>query len=309
MTPQEALKNAKALSKKIKAAKEKFDSETGEAKRVAKIALDKLESTAKAVGKKVSSSLPGIKKGGDTVAEISSFFSSPISFMFQDNALDKIGSAVSEVGGMLKKGYDFSRATDSKLLDTAKSKIGQAAATAMGGPVVGAAIAAGKKVISDSAAEAKKSDIKEQKTLITEQKKKSAKSQIESRERRSSTPSAKKGTYASAKEKDPKLDSYIAKRKKLEKGTAEYNRMQNKINAAYGKGPQREAGPTAEEKKKLENINFPGMGGSVKSKKEAADKQATDKKAANEKGKKTAEELKKSLKSQAGGMRAVTKRG
>jgi len=47
---------------------------------------------------------------------------------------------------------------------------------------------------------------------------------------------AKKGTYASAKKKDPNLDSYIAQRKKLKKGTPEYNKIQGKINAAYGVG-------------------------------------------------------------------------
>tara|TARA_R100000231_G_scaffold5431_3_gene8503 strand:+ start:406 stop:840 length:435 start_codon:yes stop_codon:yes gene_type:complete len=40
--------------------------------------------------------------------------------------------------------------------------------------------------------------------------------------------------YAKAKKKDPKLDEYIKQRKNLKKGTAEYNEVQNKINAAYG---------------------------------------------------------------------------
>jgi hypothetical protein len=45
------------------------------------------------------------------------------------------------------------------------------------------------------------------------------------------------GTYAGAKAKDPKLDSYIKKRKQYPKGSKEYNYYQNKINKAYGKGP------------------------------------------------------------------------
>lgn len=43
--------------------------------------------------------------------------------------------------------------------------------------------------------------------------------------------------YARAKKKDPKLDSYIKARNAAQKGSAEYNAAQNKINAAYGKGP------------------------------------------------------------------------
>lgn len=43
-----------------------------------------------------------------------------------------------------------------------------------------------------------------------------------------------KRTYAEAKKKDPKLDSYIRMRKQAAKGSNEYNRLQNLINAAYG---------------------------------------------------------------------------
>ena len=43
--------------------------------------------------------------------------------------------------------------------------------------------------------------------------------------------------YAEAKKKDPKLDEYIAARNKHPKGSADYIEAQNKINAAYGKGP------------------------------------------------------------------------
>ncbi len=51
----------------------------------------------------------------------------------------------------------------------------------------------------------------------------------------------KSNPYSDAKAKDPKLDDYIKERNRLrdsgKKGSAEYNAVQNKINAAYGKGP------------------------------------------------------------------------
>ena len=50
-------------------------------------------------------------------------------------------------------------------------------------------------------------------------------------------PAAKTGTYASAKKKDPKLDSYIKARSNAKKGSSAYNAAQNKINVAYEKGP------------------------------------------------------------------------
>lgn len=59
---------------------------------------------------------------------------------------------------------------------------------------------------------------------------------------------AKKTTYADAKKKDPKLDSYIKIRNNSEKGSPEYTSAQNKINKAYGRGPQRKVAPM----KKLE---------------------------------------------------------
>tara|TARA_R100000544_G_C2227459_1_gene61890 strand:- start:8560 stop:10134 length:1575 start_codon:yes stop_codon:yes gene_type:complete len=54
---------------------------------------------------------------------------------------------------------------------------------------------------------------------------------------------AKKSTYADAKKKDPKLDSYIKMRNSSEKGSPEHTSAQNKINAAYGRGPQRKVAP------------------------------------------------------------------
>ena len=49
----------------------------------------------------------------------------------------------------------------------------------------------------------------------------------------------KPGTYAYAKKRNPNLDKLIAERKKYAKGTEDYNRVQNQINRAYGKGPMR----------------------------------------------------------------------
>lgn len=46
-----------------------------------------------------------------------------------------------------------------------------------------------------------------------------------------------KGTYAYAKKNNANLDSIISKRNKATKGSGEYNRYQNQINKAYGKGP------------------------------------------------------------------------
>jgi hypothetical protein len=46
-------------------------------------------------------------------------------------------------------------------------------------------------------------------------------------------------SYADAKKKNPNLDKLIKERKGLTRGTVEYNRVQNQINKAYGKGPMR----------------------------------------------------------------------
>ena len=64
-----------------------------------------------------------------------------------------------------------------------------------------------------------------------------------------------KSTYAEAKKKNPNLDKLIEKRKGLDKGTPEYNAVQNKINKAYGKGPQRdESMPRMESKKAVTDV-------------------------------------------------------
>jgi len=64
----------------------------------------------------------------------------------------------------------------------------------------------------------------------------------------------KSNSYADAKKKDPKLDSYIKIRSNSEKGSSEYNAAQNKINAAYGKGPQRRVDVKKVEVKKTGQI-------------------------------------------------------
>ena len=68
------------------------------------------------------------------------------------------------------------------------------------------------------------------------------------------TPAKKGSSYAEAKKKDPKLDSYIKIRNNSKKGSAAYNAAQNKINSAYGKGPQRKVDITPVKAKKAEPI-------------------------------------------------------
>jgi hypothetical protein len=91
-------------------------------------------------------------------------------------------------------------------------------------------------------------------------------------------PATKTGTYASAKKKDPKLDSYIKARNNAKKGSSDYNAAQNKINAAYGKGTTKRKvtvadgsktstgvmAPKAETKTKAEKITDTGIPKDVK---------------------------------------------
>jgi len=78
-----------------------------------------------------------------------------------------------------------------------------------------------------------------------------------------------KGTYASAKKKDPKLDSYIKERNNAKKGSSAYNAAQNKINKAYGKGPtNRPVETKADVDKKNEKKVTNTMRGSVDNKKQ-----------------------------------------
>ena len=51
--------------------------------------------------------------------------------------------------------------------------------------------------------------------------------------------------YAKAAKKDPKLGEYVKQRKGLKKGTPEYAKVQNKINAAYGVNKRYDEGPAA----------------------------------------------------------------
>ena len=139
----------------------------------------------------------------------------------------------------------------------------------------------------------------------------------------------KGGTYASAKKKDPKLDSYIKARNSAKKGSSDYNAAQNKINAAYGKGTTKRKvtvadgsktstgvmAPKAETKTKAEKITDTGIPKNVKAPKpktameKAKEAIASgDKKAARKSGlkgktkrvaKKLAKEVKKVTKSKA----------
>jgi hypothetical protein len=91
-------------------------------------------------------------------------------------------------------------------------------------------------------------------------------------------PASTGGTYASAKKKDPKLDSYIKARNNAKKGSSDYNAAQNKINAAYGKGTTKRKvtvadgsktstgvmAPKAETKTKAEKVTETGIPKDVK---------------------------------------------
>jgi len=74
-------------------------------------------------------------------------------------------------------------------------------------------------------------------------------------------PKKKSDPYAKALKKDPKLPEYIKKRKSLTKGTPAYNANQNKINAAYGKGPMRDVKEkvTTLGTRKVTKIDTPGV--------------------------------------------------
>tara|TARA_R110002020_G_scaffold12257_1_gene45169 strand:+ start:102 stop:788 length:687 start_codon:yes stop_codon:yes gene_type:complete len=55
----------------------------------------------------------------------------------------------------------------------------------------------------------------------------------------------KEDPYAKAAKKDSKLGDYVKQRKGLKKGTPEYAKVQNKINAAYGVKKRYDEGPAA----------------------------------------------------------------
>ena len=71
----------------------------------------------------------------------------------------------------------------------------------------------------------------------------------------------KEDPYTAASKRDPNLASYVKKRKTLEKGSAEYNANQNRINKAYDKGPMRDQTTKTKENnnKKVEVTNTPGV--------------------------------------------------
>ena len=250
MDEKELLKRSQSLVKQVADAKKVFDAASGAAKEIAKAKLERLESAAKAIGKKASSSMTQLKKAGETGATIASFFSNPIGFMTKQNPIDELKGAASAIGGAIKDGYDFSRKLDDKIVAGAKKylpKVGEAAANAMTGGLYGAGKAAyekGKDMVDLAGAAAKRAkdaqvragkgpdfiSAEDRKKMKDREAGKGGATEIKIQQ------GAKKGTYASAKKKDPKLDSYIAARKKLKKGTPEYNKIQGKINAAYGVG-------------------------------------------------------------------------
>lgn len=77
------------------------------------------------------------------------------------------------------------------------------------------------------------------------------------------------GTYKGAKKNNANLDKLIARRKKLTKGTPEYNRVQNQINSAYGKGPQRDASIKKATAKKAGTISSGAKTATLKTRKAA----------------------------------------
>tara|TARA_R110000824_G_scaffold395152_1_gene595572 strand:+ start:1462 stop:2502 length:1041 start_codon:yes stop_codon:yes gene_type:complete len=237
MSPEELLKKAESLAKQLADAKKVLAAASDAGKKIAQAKVDKLEAGIKAMGKKASPAMQKLKKAGNEGAAIAGFWTNPIGSLLKKDGLKDIKSAVSSVYGAVKKGYDFSRGMDDKLYDAAKKYAPEIAAGVanMTGPVAGvvggAAVRAGRKVEKAS----KDADAAETKKLIAEQRKQKGLKEVE----KQTKDAAKKktvGSYAEAKKKDPKLDSYIAMRKKTKKGTEDYKKIQRKINAAYGIG-------------------------------------------------------------------------
>ena len=135
----------------------------------------------------------------------------------------------------------------------------------------------------------------------------------------------KTGTYASAKKKDPKLDSYIKARTAAKKGSSDYNAAQNKINKAYGKGPTnretevkmekvkaRPITDTNPEKTKEENAPAPERKTAMDKAKEAiasGDKKAARKSGLKGKTKRVAKRLAKEVGKEVGKEVALDKAG
>ena len=224
MSPEELLKKAESLAKQLADAKKVLDTASDAGKKIAQAKVDKLEAGIKAMGKKAAPAMQKLKKAGEEGAAVASFWSNPIGSIFNPNGLKNVTSAASSIYGAMKKGYDFSRSMDGKLMEGLK-QVGKYATDPVG---------LAKDMIkgSDFAAEAKKKKDAEVRAKKDQQSAKLPGGATEIKIQQG----AKKGTYASAKKKDPNLDSYIAQRKKLKKGSPEYNKIQGKINAAYGVG-------------------------------------------------------------------------
>lgn len=74
---------------------------------------------------------------------------------------------------------------------------------------------------------------------------KKVKNQIDKNKTKTTTKTTKSDPYSRAKKNDPNLDNYIRERKKHKKGSPEYNRIQNKINKAYGVSKRHPVGGTS----------------------------------------------------------------
>jgi len=74
---------------------------------------------------------------------------------------------------------------------------------------------------------------------------KKVKNQIDKNKTKTKTKTTKSDPYSRAKKNDPNLDNYIRERKKHKKGSPEYNRIQNKINEAYGVKKRHSVGGTS----------------------------------------------------------------
>lgn len=75
---------------------------------------------------------------------------------------------------------------------------------------------------------------------------------------------AKADKYSNAAKKDSKLGEYVAKRKTLKKGSAEWNANQNKINKAYGVKKRYNEAPASKVKPEAKTVTKPQAEAEVK---------------------------------------------
>jgi len=215
------------------------------------------------------------------------------------DAAKKKADAIKEANKKKAARGDFSYMTDAEKKKSAKELYQVQAQKSK---------AAENKRNAEAAKEKISKEINNDKTLREDSNKRDDKDLvIENTKPKSTKP--KSNSYADAAKKDPKLNSYIKQRKGLTKGTPEYNAVQNKINAAYGKGPQRST-KTVDSSNKKSTIKSKVVDyNPAAEKKKAADARNAKEKAANEsKASKLAETKKtattkidkKKLKSQAG---------